>query len=515
MYEDLHFRRQFLLTLSPIPQLAHWQCLQVAHHYIYAHPDLELNHVEDSKNTVVLFGSIFDPEAPEKGNADILKTISDDTNNITDLFLRIKGYAGRYALFYKEDHNAIILHDALALREIYYCTKDNNITCGSQPNLISMFASPEINPRTDFDFLEYYSKHLHESRWNPLNKWIGDETYYKDIKHLLPNHYLDINKHEADRYWPNAPIKRLNLDEAVARSCKFLQGSIKAIAHRHHIMMAVTAGTDSRTLLAASRDLKDNIYYFINNQDLGHSHPDLTVPKRIFENIGVPFHIHEVPKDVDNDFRKIFLNNTFFASARMLPTIYNVYFKNFNARVNILGIGEIGRTRYGKEPKKLNSYRLLYKLGHREGPYVIGQSEKILKELLPVGRAYGLNVLTLLYWEHTLGNWGTTGNSESDIAIEELNPYDSHLLYELLLGVDDRYTKYSNSILFKMIIQYMWPELLEWPINPPYKIRDRILTCFKKIKIFDALKELKYQMNYIKHCCSNKDTVKKHPKPLS
>jgi hypothetical protein len=152
---------------------------------------------------------------------------------------------------------------------------------------------------------------------------------------------------------------------------------------------------------------------------------------------------------------------------------------------------------------------MMYKLGHREGRYVLKQAEQILAELLPVGKAYGLNVLTLFYWEQTLGNWGATGNSESDIAIEEFNPYDSHSLYEIFLGVDDRYTKYSGSIFFKAMIQNMWPELLEWPINPPYKLRDKVLSCFKNTGCFEIMKELKYQANYIRHFYRQKRSERK------
>ena len=461
MYQRLKFRRQFLLTVAPIEASADWNCSKIDQYYLYAHPDLEVTAVDDLKRSIVLVGSIFDPTQPEKENPDILKDIHDSIKNPEQLFLRIKQFAGSYALLYKDDENTIILQDALALREVYYCTDGNRVVCGSQPNLIAQYADPATPARNDPEFLEYYTKHTINSRWNPRHKWIGDETYYEAVKHLLPNHFLDINKREVRRYWPNESIERLDFDEAVSRGCSFLQGSVKAIVHRHPVMMAVTAGTDSRTLLAASRGIQDKIYYFVNNEGLGHNHPDISVPRQIFESIGIPFHVHDVPKDVDDEFRRIFLNNTFFASERILPTIYNVYFKSNSERVNILGIGEIGRTRYGKEPKNLNSFRMLYKVvGHRGSPYEIRQAKQILAELLPVGRTYGLNVLTLLYWEHALGNWGVTGNSESDIAIEELNPFDSHLLYEILLGVDERYSKIRKSILFIEMIRNMWPELL-------------------------------------------------------
>jgi len=499
MYQRLHYRRQFILSRAYIALLDDWVCLQIGQYFLHTHPALEVNRAADTKKCLVLIGNIFDPANPEKENTDILREILANVYSMESLISWIKRYAGSYALLYKDDGETAILHDALALREIYYCSKENQIICGSQPNLLVNFAKPEIKPRNDPDFLEYYTKHSKNSKWNPYCKWIGDETYYEGIKHLLPNHYLDINRCEVRRYWPNEHLKRLDIKEAISMSCSFLQGSIRALANRHSLMMAVTAGIDSRTLLAATRGIQDKIYYFINNQGLGAGHPDISVPKKIFESIGIPFHIHDVPNYVDDEFRKVFLNNTFFATERILPTIYNVYFKNHSEKVNILGIGEIGRTRFGKKPIKLDSYRIAYKMKYKEGRYVLNQAERILAELLPVSREYSLNILTLLYWEHWLGNWGATGNSESDIAIEELNPYDSHKLYEIFLGVDDKYTNYYNPLIFRGMIRKMWPELLEWPINPPYKIKSKVFKCFKEMGIYQLLKEIKYRVNYTSH----------------
>ena len=475
-------------------QLADWKCLEIDQYYLYAHPDLEINQVANPKKIIVLIGSLFDPIEPDKGNAGILQDIHASATSMEGLFLGLKRYAGRYALLYKDDQDAVILHDALGLREIYYCTKDNQIVCGSQPNLVAKFSNPQIEPTRDPDLADFYRNHLKNY------SCIGDETYYEGVKHLLPNHYFHINKREAHRYWPNEPIKRLDLEEAVSMSCSFLQGIMRAMVHRHPVMMAVTAGTDSRTLLAASRSIQDKIYYFINNEDMGYSHPDIAVPTKIFKSIRVPFQVHDVPKDVDDEFRRIFLNNVFLATERILPTIYNIYFKNHSEKVNILGTGEIGRTRFGKEPKNLNCYRIAYKLGYKDSRYVIKQSEQILAELLPVGKQFGINVLSLVHWEQNKGNRWVVGNSESDIAIEEVDPFDSHLLYEIFLGVDAKYTKNRKNILFREMIRSMWPELLEWPINPPYTIRDKIVCFFEEVGMPEPLRELKYKVNYIWHC---------------
>lgn len=223
------------------------------------------------------------------------------------------------------------------------------------------------------------------------------------------------------------------------------------------------------------------------------------MPRKIFENIGVPFHVHDVAKDVHDDFRRIFLNNAFFATERILPTIYNVYFNHHSEKINILGLGELCRTYYGKVPRNLNSYYLAYKMKYKGCRYVIRQCEQMLVEMLPVARKFDINVLTLIYWEQRAGNWGSVGNSESDIAMEEVDPYGCHLLCEVLLGVDEKYRRCYNSILFKEMILNMWPELLEWPINPPYTIWEKVLWFLRKIGISELLKELKYQVNYVRY----------------
>jgi len=495
-YTDLYFRRQFLLTRVPQDILPSWKKLTVRSFFFYVHPDLEVCQITRSNRSIVLLGGLFDAASPTKSNVDILEDLLTGSSSASDLLALCSRYSGRYALLYDAAAETILFNDALASREIYYCTDENQIVCGSQPNLVAMFAEPQIEARNDPTFLTFYRQHSRNNRWDPTYKWIGDETFYDGIRHLLPNHYLDINSRLVYRYWPqNAPV-HLSLSEAVHHACSFLQGSINAITYRYPVMMAVTAGTDSRTLLAASREKSSQIYYYVNDHGLGDHHPDIAVPRAIFKEVNLPFHVHQVAEEVDSEFRTIFLNNTFFASDRIMATIFNIYFKNHTTKVNMLGIGEIGRCRFGREPKHLNGFRLAYKLGYRNDRYAIDQGEKILAEIRPVGHSFGINVLTLFYWEHMLGNWGATGNSESDIAIEEYNPYNCHYLYTLLLGVDEQFAQYDNPILFKEMIHAMWPELLTWPINPPSSLKSYRRSMLLKAGVFTWLKEAKYQFYF-------------------
>lgn len=498
MYKQLKYRRQFLISKIPIDSLDKWTCLDLGDLYLYAHPDLEVHNVANQNQRIVLLGNMFDAEVAEKGNVDLVADLLARTGGLNDFLTGARQYAGNYALLYQSDQDMVIMQDALALREIYYCTEDNKIISGSQPNLMLSFAAPAFLETNNLDLLDFYKNYLKDA------SWIGDETLYQGVKRLLPNHYLDIRARKVHRYWPNKPVRRLDLDEAVSQICPYLQGIMKSMANRHSLMLAVTSGTDSRTLLAASRDLREKIYYYINNHNnMGYSHPDIYVPQAMFDKIGIPFHVHDISSDIDEEFKRIYFANTFFRTERLMTSIYNVYFKNHGEKVNITSTGEIGRSRYGTADRRLNSYLVAYKLGQNPRcRYVNTQSKKILKELNPVARKFGVNMLTLLYWEQKIGIWGTIVNSESDIAIEELDPYDSHLLCELLLGVDEKYTRYDEQpccVLFQKMIKTMWPELMEWPINPPYTKRDKIVDLLTKMGMSNPLREIKYQISYMRY----------------
>ena len=363
----------------------------------------------------------------------------------------------------------------------------------SQPNLLVRFSQPKIQKSSDPELLNFVQNHLSRVRDGRL--WVGDSTCYDKVKHLLPNHYLDLNQLKSFRYWPNTPLNRIELEEAVPKCAAFLQGAMKAAAHRHSLMLAVTAGLDSRALLAASKDIAQSIYFFINkHNNLSEQSNDIRIPKEIFRLIGLPFNVHQVAQDVPEEFKQIFLDNTFYSREQLLPVIYNVYYQKFSDKVNILGVGEVGRTKFYDDPKKLTPYYLAYMLHYRKSSYAVRECESWLAGAKSVARQYGLNIMTLFWWEVLIGNWGSVGNSESDIAIEEFDPYDCHLLYEIFLSTDVKYRTLKDNILFKELIQFMWPQLLSLPVNPPESIRDWWVSALYKLGIEYKLRKLKFHL---------------------
>jgi len=493
MLDRLYYRRQFLLARQPILELDGWDKLKVGQYCLHVHPDLQTTVAHDSNKTLILLGYLFDPDNHKSSNQDILNHVLATTKDFGSFIQALKPYPGRYAVFYQDRECLNLVQDALALREVYYCQHKNEVVCGSQPNLLVRFSKPRIQESSDPELLNFVQNHLPRIRNGRL--WVGDGTPYESLKHLLPNHFLDLTRMQTYRYWPNTQLSRLGLDEAVCKCAGFLKGVMKAAAHRHPLMLAVTAGEDSRALLAASKEISSSIYFFINKIDqLSDESADIRIPKEIFRRIGIPFNIHQYPKDVPKEYKLIFLQNTFYAREQLLPVIYNVYHMHHSNKLNILGVGEVGRTKFYNEPKNLTPYFLAYMLHYRKSMYAVRESELWLEGIRSVARRYGLNIMTLLWWEILIGNWGSVGNSESDIAIDEFDPYDSHLLYEMFLSVDAKYRTFKDNILFRELIRFMWPQLLDVPFNPADSIRAKLIQGLHKLGIEYKLRMLKARL---------------------
>lgn len=490
--DRLLYRRQFLIAEEKIAVPESWHVVGFDNLFVHVHPDLPLAQAESGRLKIAVLGEILNPLHPEMGNQDITNSLAGDGSEIESALRELRELSGRYVVLMRDSRRTVLMHDALGLREVYYTTAGSVVLAGSQPNLLAEFGGGIIQERTGGIVEDFRSGHYRD------RKWIGEYTSYLHVRHLLPNHLLVLSSRTAERYWPVSSIERVDLDESVERSARILRGAIEGLANRHPLMMAVTAGTDSRSLLAAARPFVEKIHFFINDHGLGPAHPDIWVPTEMMRSLRVPFHVHPVDGTVERHFEETFYRNVEQATGKLLPTIYNVYYRRLQGRVNVLGIGEIGRTRYGPKPDGLDAHRLAYALGYPMSAYVRQVCASFLRREVPLCDSLGINPMTLLYWEQMLGNWGAVGNAESDIAIEEVNPFACHRLYETFLGVDPIYCKYSRAVLFDQIIEHLWPGLSRWPINPPKGPKQRLIKCLKGAGVYGIVKEAKYRVSKLR-----------------
>jgi hypothetical protein len=92
-----------------------------------------------------------------------------------------------------------------------------------------------------------------------------------DIRRLLPNHYLDLQEWRAIRHWLATPPERASNKGAldhVETIAKQLKKHVEAVTKRHHTYMGLTAGRDTRMILACCRPFVHNMtFYTFHHQD--------------------------------------------------------------------------------------------------------------------------------------------------------------------------------------------------------------------------------------------------------
>ena len=466
--DSIHFfRRQFILSTNPELNFEKWTNLKIENEfYLSVHPDLEINQSTFGKLSITLLGFVINPFEPLKTNKEILDELTFNSLNFDDIICKTEPLGGRWAIIFNDSLSLNILHDPGGQRQVYYCQKDGHTIVGSDPAIINHFVKLEKD--TNIALTEF----INSSNFIKTQKsWIGSDTEFKDVKHLLPNHYLNLKKLQSVRFWPYKPLKKIDLETATELLSQILVGSLIAISKRQKIALAVTGGWDSRVLLSASKEIYKDVCYFISvgeNEDI-NSH-DVQISSKIFQQLNIPFYIQKCTIELEPSFKNIFKNNILLARIDLNKTKYIYhYFLEFDGLISINGgMGEIGRSCIRpKIPIKITGENLvkLYCIDYDNLSYPIDQLDSWIKEGYELFIQNNLDIFDMLYWEQRIGNWGALYPAEEDIAIDQFCPFNNRLLLTTMLSVVEKYRRFPDYILFYKIIKKLWPETLVQPLG--------------------------------------------------
>ncbi|PFP72647.1 hypothetical protein COJ99_07285 [Bacillus cereus] len=464
--ENLIYRRQFLLGSETMTIRKGWKKIRLNNEYcVTAHPDLSVTQVSSNNIQLTLLGYLFDPYCPKNSNEDILNRINEELTTFDDLCSKTYSLSGRWIIIFNDGVNIKILHDPCGMRQIYYTSHDGKTWCGSQPNIIAEELG--LKEDTNKDVLDFVKSSYYE---NQERAWVGDGSVIQGVKHLLPNHYLDLKTAAAERFWVNKENNEISIDECVEIVTSILKGSLAAANNRFDMMLAVTAGWDSRVLLAASKDIKNDVYYFVSTMNkLTSKDADIYVPVKLLNTLNLKLNIVKELKPLDDMFKLTLQKNV--SMARDLPKTQTIYYayNNFEGKVNINGnASEIARCYFdSKRPSdNIDGYQLAKMEGYSSLPYAVSRLNEWHDSAISVCEENKIDILDLFYWEQRMGNWGTMYQAEQDIAIEEFCPFNNRRLLIALLKLGKEYRQGPEHIIYKKMINSLWPETLSEPINP-------------------------------------------------
>lgn len=460
--DSLLYRRQFVLNICPIPDLPEWKSISFAPFYLRVHPDLETTIARGSKGDYLMLGFALNHLRPKANNQELMDEMAGTCHNIEEMLEYCRELCGRYAIIFNFSGKTGVLNDLIGSRSVYYCIHQNSVWCASQPSTLARLLDIEEDPSPTVR--AYVERDMFASG---EGCWIGDGTKYAGVKHLLPNHYLDFEEKRSIRYWPISTLEPLEIEYASRKSGEILENTMLAATNRFQLSMAITAGWDSRCMLATTRNVRSKIYHYIQKYGgMTDNHPDVRVPRKLAQRLGIPFHIIECSDYQDEAFDIALERNVFVLHNPAKKVLLRSFYQDFQGKVNASGnISDLCRTVYGINPvHEIADLLALVHLSNSE--YAADSLKEWYAEAKQSCDALGYNLRDLFFWEQVLGNWGSMFAAELDIAIDEFYPFGTRRLVETILAIDEKLRPYTNSKVHRRIIEMLWPELLSEPINP-------------------------------------------------
>ncbi len=455
------YRNQYIVVPKNVPIDSSLNSTFFDDSVIYSHHDLNVSTFRNGATQIALIGYIINPLKPQYSNEDIVAELGSKCLSVEDFLRDIQIFSGRYVLLYKNSSSFIVVGDACHLRQIYFSDIDNNFILTSSPKLFL----------DTFNFEVQSSREKLESINTPIylkkeSKWYGDESVDNRLSKLLPNHYLDVYTRKRVRI-PFYPQDFSSEDQILEYAAQILKNTFLALSDRYTLIQPVTAGWDSRILLAASRNVKEKIGYYVFDLSSG-TDPDAWVPKNLSKKLNIKLNII-TPGELRGDFVSKFKNEHLY--PRILPKTRHIqhhYDSNYQNVININGnCTEIARCYYGHTKRKISFEMLLTFAGYgNKIPYFTEQLKNWYMQAKPYAEENKIPLLDLFYWEQRIGNWHSLWTSEQDIAMEEISPFNNRSLLTALIKVDPKHRMSPNFSFFEKLTQHLWEEVLSEPINP-------------------------------------------------
>lgn len=434
-----------------------WQGLNI-------YPGLNLNVVScSSVNThILLLGLIVDPFHPDNSDQEIINHLAKTSQTSEQFLSEIQKLTGRYIFLYKNENTFIVVGDTFNIKHCYYGFTEGKLALTSSPKMfLDLFDFNILMSDKKREFVESIQFKKKESAW------FGDQCEDDRLNKLLPNHYLDIYKQSIQRFPLLAPEGVTSENDVIEYISKILKGTYKAISQRHNLVQALTAGWDSRILLAASKEVSSNIKYFVFDRGHGMEHPDIRIAKNLSEKLKLNFEIIKPPQ-LSADFIEEYKKEHIY--PRVLLNTQNIQYhfnQEENDYINLNGNGaEVVRCFYGYS-KQTASLKMLYAFaGYPNNKFIQDNIRKWYEGAKTYAQKHNIPLIDLFYWEQRMGNWGARYPFEQDIAIEEFSPFNNRGLILALMKINAKERRHPDYRFIYKLIDSLWTDTLSEPINP-------------------------------------------------
>lgn len=297
-------------------------------------------------------------------------------------------------------------------------------------------------------------------------------TAHEGVRRLLCNHYLDLDTWRIVRHWPLdglVPVPDFSL--AVDQICSVVERNLATVANDGSTVSALTAGNETRFLLAMSRNIIDKVNFMTVRRSTATL--DAIRAGELAERFGLAHRYCDIAYATEEEARLWQYNSSHcigggnkYTHKSVQPLSGNAYF------VGGLG-GEVARAFLWRPNDnadlRVDAGQIVPRFGMPASRTVFEATEEWLEQLPDIDPFIKLD---LAYLELRLSAWAFAQAYSGAVSMSRVQPMISRETYALMLALPPQ-AKRGNAMIIEGIKQ-RWPELLELPINRYGDYRDRL-----------------------------------------
>ena len=469
----------------------------IGEYTLFADSRTPLQYYKHNGRELIVFGYAVDVfSGLREGLAQILLQ---STGNLPEVIGYEKRLGGKYVIFYAENGKCYCLGDATCSVPVFYSVGLPDFICCSNPRII--IENYALKPDKDL-------QKIRDS--GPLNQAMPyDVTPYKEIKQLIPNHYLDFEGEKAVRFVNcDTAQKEISPSDAAEITAPMIENITKMYLSEFDIRCPLTSGRDSRVVYAFLKKLGGRVNsYTIWKDSFKNDSQDWDVPVALAKLAGGK-HEQIYKESVSNEAKQsmddVLGENGYPEDAFVLSVTVN---KHYGSCATLEGdiIGQVGKCSLHRDiPLFLASPAYFRCKLHNYS----GEAKILLKKWMSDIRNSGekVNVFDLFSVENRLGVWAShTHLIRNTMGQLYFNIFNSRSIIYVWTAVDR--AKRMKSAVHIELIKKTAPELLEVEFE-----RDKSgLINFAKSSapVFYCASFAKYYIQKAKFSQNNKGDVKK------
>lgn len=314
-----------------------------------------------------------------------------------------------------------------------------------------------------------------------------DMTPRYGVERVLPNHYLDLRAWRTVRHWPKRPLEaEASVEEAIADIASLVKRNIGAVVAATPTYLKLTAGWDSRMLLACSKEWAPRLELFTAEIGDEGAATDCDTARRIAKRLGLRHRVLPREQARDEDLEEWMFRIGYSTSEQRGWRAVTMYKRLPGGHAVLAGnAGEIARAYYWNdadaETTEITPERLV---GHCDCPLEEEPLQRARAWLDSVPTRNAFDILDLFMIEQDVGGWASVVQyAECDPGFA-IFPLCHRGIVERMLALPASYRRMGR--MAQDIIAREWPALLDWPVNRPIgatRILFRMKRAIKKARL--------------------------------